>query len=48
MTKEFLRPRFLERDEARRREPRPSYAWGGVAAVRPFGAVKKNIAEGVY
>ncbi|MCW8132474.1 MAG: hypothetical protein KIS92_19155 [Planctomycetota bacterium] len=48
MTKEFFMPRFLERDEAIRREPRAPYAWDGVAEVRPFGAMEKNIVEGVY
>ncbi|MBI3870754.1 MAG: hypothetical protein HY299_19665 [Verrucomicrobia bacterium] len=48
MTKEFFMPRFLERDEAIRREPRPPYAWDGVAEVRPFGAMEKTIVEGVY
>ena len=48
LTKEFFMPRFLERDEAIRREPRPPYAWDGVAEVRPFGAMEKNIVEGVY
>jgi phenylacetate-coenzyme A ligase PaaK-like adenylate-forming protein len=48
LTKEFFMPRFLERDEAIRREPRFPYAWDGVAEVRPFGAMEKNIVEGVY
>ncbi len=48
LTKEFFMPRFLERDEAIRRAPRPPYAWDGVAEVRPFGAMEKNIVEGVY
>ncbi|HEX3798443.1 MAG TPA: hypothetical protein VH413_07045 [Verrucomicrobiae bacterium] len=48
LTKEFFMPRFLERDEALRREPRGPYAWDGVAEVRPFGAMEKNIVEGVY
>jgi phenylacetate-coenzyme A ligase PaaK-like adenylate-forming protein len=48
LTREFFMPRFLERDEAIRREPRPPYAWDGVAEVRPFGATEKNIVEGVY
>lgn len=48
MTKEFFMPRFLERDEAIRREPRAPYAWDGVAEVRPFGAMEKKIVEGVY
>jgi hypothetical protein len=48
LTQEFFMPRFLERDEAIRREPREPYAWDGVAEVRPFGALEKNIVEGVY
>jgi len=48
LTKEFFMPRFLERDEAIRREPCKPYAWDGVAEVRPFGAMEKNIVEGVY
>ncbi len=48
LTKEFFMPRFLERDEAIRRLPRPPYAWDGVGDVRPFGAMEKNIVEGVY
>jgi hypothetical protein len=48
LTKEFFMPRFLERDEAIRRPPRPPYAWDGVAEVRPFGAMEKKIVEGVY
>ncbi len=48
LTREFFMPRFLERDEAIRREPRAPYAWDGVAEVRPFGALEKNIVEGVY
>jgi phenylacetate-coenzyme A ligase PaaK-like adenylate-forming protein len=48
LTREFFMPRFLERDEAIRREPREPYAWDGVAEVRPFGAMEKNIVEGVY
>jgi len=48
LTKEFFMPRFLERDEAIRREPRAPYAWDGVADVRPFGAMEKTIVEGVY
>ena len=48
MTREFFMPRFLERDEAIRREPCSLYPWDGVAEVRPFGAMEKNIVEGVY
>ncbi|MBT3636224.1 MAG: hypothetical protein HN531_04750, partial [Opitutae bacterium] len=48
MTKEFFMPRFLERDEALRRKPWSESPWDGVAEVRPFGAMEKNIVEGVY
>jgi len=48
LTKELFLPRFLERDEAIRREPRPPYTWDGVGEVRPFGAMEKTIVEGVY
>ena len=48
LTKEFFMPRFLERDEAIRREPRAPSTWDGVAEVRPFGAMEKTIVEGVY
>ena len=48
LTREFFMPRFLERDEAIRRAPRPPYAWDGVGDVRPFGAMENQIVEGVY
>jgi len=48
LTREFFMPRFLERDEAIRREPYPQFPWDGVAEVRPFGAMEKTIVEGVY
>jgi hypothetical protein len=48
MTRELFLPRFLERDEALRRRPRDQYSWDGVGDVRPFGAMEKNIVEGVY
>ncbi len=48
MTKEFFMPRFLERDEAIRREPVDDYPWDGVGEVRPFGASEQKIVEGVY
>jgi hypothetical protein len=48
LTKEFFMPRFLERDEAIRRVPRLPYLWDGVGDVRPFGAMEKQIVEGVY
>jgi hypothetical protein len=48
LTKEFFMPRFLERDEAIRREPCERYPWDGVGDVRPFGAMVKKVIEGVY
>lgn len=48
LTQEFFMPRFLERDEALRRKPIEGYAWDGVGEVRPFGASKQTIVEGVY
>ena len=48
LTKELFLPRFLERDEAIRRRPVVEHPWDGVAEVRPFGAQKENIVEGVY
>jgi hypothetical protein len=48
LTKEFFMPRFLERDEAMRREPFGRWAWDGVGEVRPFGAMEKTTIEGVY
>ena len=48
LTKEFFMPRFLERNEATRREPRAPDAWDGVAGVRSFGAMEKTLVEGVY
>ena len=48
LTKEFFMPRFLERDEAIRREPCERYPWDGVGDVRPFGAMEKKVIEGVY
>lgn len=48
LTRELFLPRFLERDEAIRRAPRAPYAWDGVGDVRPFGAMEKQIVEGVY
>ncbi len=48
MTQEFFMPRFLERDEAVRREPHDRYPWDGVGDVRPFGFTSKPTIEGVY
>jgi phenylacetate-coenzyme A ligase PaaK-like adenylate-forming protein len=48
LTKEFFMPRFLERDEAIRREPWGRFLWDGVGEVRPFGALQTATIEGVY
>ena len=48
LTREFFMPRFLERDEAMRREPWEGFAWDGVGEVRPFGQMEKKTIEGVY
>ena len=48
LTKEFFMPRFMERDEAIRREPWGRFSWDGVAEVRPFGALETKAIEGVY
>ena len=48
MTKEFFMPRFLERDEAIRREPCDEFSWDGVGDVRPFQSEGKAVIEGVY
>ena len=48
LTKELFLPRFLERDEALRREPTALHPWDGVGEVRPFRAEKEQIVEGVY
>ncbi len=48
LTKEFFVPRFLERDEAIRREPCDEFPWDGVGDVRPFQSGTKQVIEGVY
>ena len=48
LTRELFLPRFLERDEAIRREPWGNYHWDGAGEVRPFAKEKKKIVEGVY
>jgi hypothetical protein len=48
LTREFFMPRFLERDEAIRRQPCEKFPWDGVGDVRPFGALDDKIVEGVY
>ncbi len=48
MTREFFMPRFLERDEAVRREPHARHPWDGVGDVRPLGYETNKTIEGVY
>lgn len=51
LTREFLMPRFLERDEAVRRHPwmgESGCPWDGVGEVRPLGAQQQMTVEGVY
>ena len=48
MTQEFFMPRFLERDEAIRREPCDEFPWDGVGDVRPFQSGGQTVIEGVY
>ena len=48
LTKEFLMPRFLERDEAEREPPCDLYPWDGVRNVRPFSRFGGTVVEGVY
>ncbi len=48
LTKEFFMPRFLERDEAMRRQACSLYPWDGVGEVRPFGSTDQKTTEGVY
>jgi len=48
MTREFFMPRFLERDEAIRREPCDEFPWDGVGDVRPFRSGTQQVIEGVY
>jgi hypothetical protein len=48
LTKEFLMPRFLERDECEREPPCTRYPWDGVRNVRPFRKFQTSVVEGVY
>jgi len=48
LTREFFMPRFLERDEAIRREPCDEFPWDGVGDVRPFRSGAQAVIEGVY
>jgi hypothetical protein len=48
LTKEFLVPGFLERDEGEREPPYISYPWDGVSGVRPFHELAEATTVGVY
>jgi phenylacetate-coenzyme A ligase PaaK-like adenylate-forming protein len=48
LTKEFLMPGFLERDEGEREPPCAAYPWDGVSGVRPYRAFAATTTVGVY
>ena len=48
LTKEFLMPGFLERDEGEREPPCGPYPWDGVSGVRPWRGVAATTTVGVY
>ena len=48
LTKEFLMPRFLERDEAERAEPIELFPWDGVRNLRLFSELQHTVVVGVY
>ncbi len=48
LTKEFLMPRFLERDEGERAEPIEPYPWDGVSNLRLFSRFEESVVVGVY
>ncbi len=48
LTREFLVPGFLERDEGEREPPCESYPWDGVSGVRPYRGFAKTTTIGVY
>ena len=48
LTKEFLMPRFQERDEGEREPPCELYPWDGVSGVRPFSRLATSTTVGVY
>ncbi len=48
LTKEFLVPGFLERDEGEREMPYLKYPWEGVSGVRPFHGFASSTTVGVY
>jgi len=48
LTREFLMPRFLERDEGERAQPIPRYPWDGVQNLRLFSQLRETVNVGVY
>jgi len=48
LTKEFLMPGFLERDEGEREPPDARYPWDGVSGVRPYRGFASSTTVGVY
>src|SRR5207237_5143637 len=48
LTREFLMPHFLERDEAEREPPYELSPWDGVRNVPPFKGLQSGVVEGVY
>ena len=48
LTKEFLLPRFAERDEGEREPPYEKYPWDGVSGLRPFSRTAADTTVGVY
>lgn len=48
LTRETFIPRFLERDQAIRREPCEAYPWDGAGNVQPFAGLGGGVVEGVY
>ena len=48
LTREFLMPGFLERDEGEREPPCERYPWDGVSGVRPYREFAAATTVGVY
>ena len=48
LTKEFLVPGFLERDEGERELPCERYPWDGISGVRPYRGFAQSTTVGVY
>lgn len=48
LTKDYLLPNLLERDQAVRIKGNEEYNWDGVADVEPYSELKEEIIEGVY